>query len=97
MTVSEVAAYLRAHDNYLILTHRRPDGDTLGCAAALCAMLRQMGKTAGVLYNRETTGHFEPYVEPYWVADDSIEYGAHILELLRDPRVVKPRTPKTKR
>ena len=33
MTVSEVAAYLRAHDKYLILTHRRPDGDTLGCAA----------------------------------------------------------------
>ena len=52
MTVSEVAAYLRAHDKYLILTHRRPDGDTLGCAAALCAMLRQMGKTAGILYNR---------------------------------------------
>ena len=26
-------------------------------------------------------------------ADDSIEYGAHILELLRDPRVVKPANP----
>ena len=70
MTVSEVAAYLRAHDKYLILTHRRPDGDTLGCAAALCAMLRQMGKTVGILYNRETTEHFEQYVEQYWVADD---------------------------
>ena len=46
MTVKEVAAFLRAHDSYLILTHRRPDGDTLGCAAALCAMLRPMGKTA---------------------------------------------------
>ena len=34
MTVKEVAAFLRAHDSYLILTHRRPDGDTLGCAAA---------------------------------------------------------------
>ena len=33
MTVSEVAAYLRAHDKYLILTHRRPDGDTLRCGA----------------------------------------------------------------
>ena len=70
MTVSEVAAYLRAHDKYLILTHRRPDGDTLGCAAALCAMLRAMGKHAGVLYNCETTEHFAPYVEEYWVADD---------------------------
>ena len=51
MTVKEVAAFLRAHDSYLILTHRRPDGDTLGCAAALCAMLRQMGKTAALLPN----------------------------------------------
>ena len=66
MTVSEVAAYLRAHDKYLILTHRRPDGDTLGCAAALCAMLRAMGKHAGVLYNCEATEHFAPYVEGYW-------------------------------
>ena len=55
MTVKEVAAFLRAHDSYLILTHRRPDGDTLGCAAALCAMLRQMGKTAALLPNAEVT------------------------------------------
>lgn len=70
MTVSEAAAYLRAHEDYLILTHRRPDGDTIGCAAALCAMLRQMGKRAGVLYNCETTEHYAPYIEQYWVADD---------------------------
>ena len=70
MTIKEVAAFLRTHDNYLILTHRRPDGDTIGCAAALGAILRQMGKTAGVLYNRETTEHFEPYIEELWVADD---------------------------
>ena len=35
MTVKETAAFLRQHDNYLILTHKRPDGDTIGCAAAL--------------------------------------------------------------
>ena len=66
MTVSEVAAYLRAHDKYLILTHRRPDGDTLGCAAALCAMLRQMGKTAGnaVWLDPNKTSPFEFY--QYW-------------------------------
>ena len=29
-----------------------------------------MGKTVGILYNRETTEHFEQYVEQYWVADD---------------------------
>ena len=70
MTINEVAEFLRAHDKFLILTHRRPDGDTIGCAAALAAMLRQMGKTAGVLYNRETTEHFAPYIEDLWVADD---------------------------
>ena len=31
--------------------------------------------------------------ELQFVADDSIEYGAHILELLRDPNVVKPANP----
>ena len=41
MTVKEVAAFLRAHDRYLILTHRRPDGDTLGCGAG--AVPRQCG------------------------------------------------------
>lgn len=70
MTIQEAAEFLCAHDNYLILTHRRPDGDTIGCAAALCTVLRQMGKTAGVLYNRETTEHFAPYIEKLWVADD---------------------------
>lgn len=70
MTIQEAAEFLCAHDNYLILTHRRPDGDTIGCAAALCTVLRQMGKTAGVLYNRETTEHFAPYIEEFWVADD---------------------------
>lgn len=70
MTIKETAEFLRAHDNYLILTHRRPDGDTIGCAAALGTMLRRMGKNAGVLYNRETMEHFASYIEELWVADD---------------------------
>ena len=31
--------------------------------------------------------------ELQFVADDSIEYGAHILKMLRDPNVVKPANP----
>ena len=31
--------------------------------------------------------------ELQFVADDSIEHGAHILEMLRDPNVVKPANP----
>ena len=37
LTVAETAALLRTFDNVLILTHVRPDGDPVGCAAALCA------------------------------------------------------------
>ena len=36
LTSAEAAAFLLAHDNYAILSHRRPDGDTLGSTAALC-------------------------------------------------------------
>lgn len=70
LTVFEVADYLRAHDDYLILTHKRPDGDTLGCAAALCHMLRGIGKTAWLLQNDEVTENYAPYVENLWAAGD---------------------------
>ena len=43
MTRAETAAFLREHDNYCILTHRRPDGDTIGSSAALCLGLREQG------------------------------------------------------
>lgn len=63
MTVKETAEFLRAHDNYLILTHTRPDGDTIGCAAGLCLALRGIGKQAFVLPNPEITELFSNYVE----------------------------------
>ena len=59
----EAAAVLTAHDGYLILTHIRPDGDTVGCAAGLCRALRQRGKTAWVLPNPELNDLFSPYLE----------------------------------
>ena len=43
LTVSETAELLRSFDRVLILTHIRPDGDTVGCAAGLCAALRALG------------------------------------------------------
>lgn len=53
MTKHDAAAWLLDHDNYCILTHGRPDGDTIGSAATLCLGLRQLGKTAHVLENTE--------------------------------------------
>ena len=55
LTRSETAKILLAHDNYAIVTHRRPDGDTLGSSALLCMGLRQLGKTAHILENPEIT------------------------------------------
>ena len=63
VTVSQAAEFLRAHDNYLILTHKRPDGDTIGCAVGLCQALREQGKTAWVLPNEDATRLFTPYLE----------------------------------
>ena len=63
LTRAEVADYLERHDNYCILTHRRPDGDTVGSAAGLCRGLRAMGKKANILYNPEITPKLEPLFE----------------------------------
>ena len=63
LTRAEAAGFLLSHDDFCILTHRRPDGDTMGSAAALCLGLRQLGKTAHVLENPEMTERFAFLVE----------------------------------
>ena len=62
-TIPETAAFLRDHDNYTILTHRRPDGDTVGCAVALCLGLRQLGKQASIYNNVQFTKRYLPRLE----------------------------------
>ena len=59
LTRNETADYLLTHDHYCILTHRRPDGDTIGSSAALCRILRNMGKTAHILRNGEVSDRFQ--------------------------------------
>jgi len=58
LTRNECAAFLLSRDNFCILSHRRPDGDTTGSSAALCLGLRQLGKKAHVLYNCEVSPRF---------------------------------------
>ncbi len=76
MDYREAAAFLRAHDNYLILTHKRPDGDTIGCAAGLCRALRGLGKTAYILPNEDTIpllgGYLEGLTAPEGFAPDTV-------------------------
>ncbi|MBQ4120233.1 MAG: bifunctional oligoribonuclease/PAP phosphatase NrnA [Clostridia bacterium] len=49
LTLKQCARYLKKHDNYIILTHASPDGDTLGSAYALYYGLNEIGKRASVL------------------------------------------------
>ena len=63
LTRIDCADWLLDRDRFTILTHRKPDGDTVGSAAALCLGLRQLGKTAHVLENPELTPLFAPLLE----------------------------------
>lgn len=49
LNLKQTASFLKKHDNYIILTHASPDGDTLGSAYALYYALNEIGKTACVL------------------------------------------------
>ena len=63
MTRLDCADWLLDHDRFVILTHRKPDGDTVGSAAGLCRGLRSLGKTAHVLENPDITPLFAPLLE----------------------------------
>ncbi|MCL2003889.1 MAG: DHH family phosphoesterase [Oscillospiraceae bacterium] len=67
--MQNIVSFLRQNDKYLILTHRHPDGDTLGSAAALCAGLRALGKTAYLWRNPEVTERYMPYAQPYFAPE----------------------------
>ena len=68
----EFAAALCDRDAILILSHLRPDGDTLGSGAALCSALRRMGKTAYLFPNPETTARYLPYVAQFFAPADFV-------------------------
>lgn len=70
LTPQAAAALLRRQDNVLILTHRRPDGDTVGCAAGLCLALRQLGRTAYLLRNPDITQTNALYAQSLWAPED---------------------------
>ena len=55
---AEAAGFFLVHDDFTILTHSRPDGDTAGSAAALCRGLRLLGKHAWILENPELTSRY---------------------------------------
>lgn len=79
LTLNEAADFLRSRDNFVILTHRKPDGDTVGSAAALCRGLRALGKTAHLLFNPQLTDNFLPFAEG--LTKDAVEDGDCIVSV----------------
>ena len=47
-TMNELAAWLKAHDDFVLLGHVNPDGDATGSTMAMMLALRDMGKRAYV-------------------------------------------------
>lgn len=71
MNYTECAEILRENDDYILITHKRPDGDTLGSAAALCSALRRLGKRAYMYPNPEITPKYYKYVKDYIAPSDT--------------------------
>lgn len=69
MKPEEVAALLEREDRILLVTHRNPDGDTMGSAAALCSALRRKGKCAYLFPNVQVTEKLRPFVQPYYAPE----------------------------
>ena len=92
----------RLQGGLLTITHVDTTSDLRWCKVYVSAldksqekdMLKGLKSAAG--YLRRELGaavqlRYTPQLE--FVADDSIQHGAHILQMLRDPNVVKPANP----
>lgn len=66
MDFSEIKNFIESDkcDNVTILTHKSPDGDTLGCGFAMCELLRGMGKKANVINNEPFPQRYKEFVYP---------------------------------
>lgn len=69
MNNNEFAKALLGRDKFLILTHKNPDGDTVGSACALCSALRRKGKTAWLYPNPQIEKKLVSYAEPLFAPE----------------------------
>lgn len=84
ITHVDTTSDLRYSRIYVSVLNKEQEKDVVrGLKSAAGYLRRELGASLRLRYTPELQ----------FVADDSIEYGAHILELLRDPNVVKPANP----
>ena len=89
MNYRECAKLLREQDRILLITHRDPDGDTAGSAAALCSALRRIGKEAWLCPNPGFTRKMLPYIEGY-IAPPDFEPACHVSVDVATERMFPP-------
>lgn len=63
ITLNDTVKFLKENDNYIILTHSSPDGDTLGAGYALYYGLKQLGKQAEVICPDVIPGKYAYFLE----------------------------------
>ena len=69
LTLADICAYLKERDNYVVLTHTNPDGDTLGSAYGLKLGLKKLGKRVQVVCCDEI-----PHKYAYFIADRECDF-----------------------
>lgn len=84
ITHVDTTSDLRYSRIYVSVLDKAQEKDVVkGLRSAAGYLRRELGASLRLRYTPELQ----------FVADDSIEYGAHILQMLRDPSVVKPANP----
>lgn len=61
----ECLRLLTENSEFLVLSHEHPDGDTLGCAFALCEALRLLGKKRAFMCADKVTNEFSYMAEGF--------------------------------
>lgn len=69
LTLAAICDFLKSHNNYVVLTHASPDGDTLGSAYALKMGLKKLEKKVQVICCDEI-----PHKYDYFIDDNESDF-----------------------
>lgn len=72
LTPETAAEFLKTREDILILTHKSPDGDTVGSAAALCLALNSIGKRAYIFKNPDLNEKLSRRVKALFPTEDFV-------------------------
>lgn len=74
ITLNDAAKLLSENDNFIVLMHKSPDGDAIGCGYGLCMALRKIGKKANPLCGDEIPKIYNYITDNFQIQDFQPEY-----------------------